>query len=327
MGVQDFEPASCVIGIDVGGTKCAGGAIVLPAGSLLCRRLQPTLPDRGGEAVLADVIALAEALGAEARLLGKSPLAIGVGVAELVDPEGRIQSEATIPWKGQSISARIQAATRLPTRLDADVRAAARAEAWLGSGRGLCSFLYVTVGTGISASLVINGVPYLGARGLTGTFASSQELIPGDDGGLQTGPPLEQFSAGPALARRFSALRPGFSGTAPDVVALAESGDTEARSIVATAGQAVGGAIAQLVNVLDPEAVVLGGGLGLVEGLFRQSIGQALREHLYSEQHRDIPLFSARLKADAGWIGAALCAPHRPETTGEERHASTSRFP
>ena len=77
----------------------------------------------------------------------------------------------------------------------------------LGAGRGLTSFLYVTVGTGVSASLVIDGVPYVGARGLTGTLASSRGLIPGDDGSLLTWPPLEQYAAGPAIAGSASSYR------------------------------------------------------------------------------------------------------------------------
>jgi glucokinase len=91
-------------------------------------------------------------------------------------------------------------------------------------------------------------------------------------------------------------------------VALAESGDAEARHIVDTAGAALGAAIARLVNVLDPHAVVIGGGLGLVEGLYRRALADALRGHLWSELHRRLPLRTAELRNDAGLVGAALAA-------------------
>jgi glucokinase len=87
---------------------------------------------------------------------------------------------------------------------------------------------------------------------------------------------------------------------------MADAGDAAARSIVASAGEALGAAVAQLVNMLDPEAIVIGGGLGMVGGVYRASIDAALREYVWSEMHRGIPLLSAQLGADAGFIGAAV---------------------
>jgi glucokinase len=195
--------------------------------------------------------------------------------------------------------------------LDADVRAAARGEAHFGAGRDFYTFLYVTVGTGISACLVLNKTPYAGARGLTGTFASSNCLIPGTDGELHFGSPLEQFAAGPALAARFAELRSDFRGAAPDVLRLAEEGDPIARTVVSSSGKALGAAVAQFVNILDPDAIVIGGGLGLAEGLYRKLLNGSLRDYMWSEYHRDIKLLSAKLGNDAGMIGAALATTHR----------------
>jgi glucokinase len=258
--------------------------------------------------VLADVIEMASGLQREAAELGVEPVAVGLGVAELVGVEGVVLSDATIRWRNFEVGEALQAATKLPVRLDADVRAAARGEAHLGAGRTFDSFLYVTVGTGISASLVIDQTPYAGARGLTGTFASSRGLIPSDCGRLAAGPPLEQFAAGPALALRFGAARAGFTGTAFDVVALAEAGDAAAIETLESAGRALGAAIGQVVNGLDPEAVVIGGGLGMVGGRYRASLETSMREHIWSDLHRDLPLLSAELGNDAGFIGAAFGA-------------------
>jgi glucokinase len=297
-----------MIGIDVGGTKCAGGLVLFPEGRVLARRLQPTRPERGGEAVLADVVDTARSLQREAVERNITPTAIGLGVAELVGVDGRVLSGATIHWQGLAVDEALRSATGLPVRVEADVRAAARGEANLGAGRAFQSFLFVTVGTGISGSLVLDRRPYLGARGLTGTFASSHGLIPGEDGRLASGPPLERFAAGPAIAKRFAAACPGFAGTALDVIAMADCGDATAREIVITAGQSLGAAIGQLVNMLDTEAVVIGGGLGLVEGLYRESLEAAMRSHIWSDLHRDLPLLSAELGNDAGFIGAAFAA-------------------
>jgi glucokinase len=301
----------CAIGIDVGGTKCAAGVVSLDDGRVVSRGQQPTRPERGGEAVLSDVLELIQSLRADAQRSGAQPASIGIGLCELVGADGKILSEATIRWMGIPILARTQVETQLPVFLDADVRVAARAEAHFGAGRDLRCFLYVTVGTGISSCLVLNRMPFAGARGLTGTFASGNGLIAGNDGKLLSGPPLEQFASGPALAARFAASSPGFAGGAPDVLALAETGDRLAQPIVATAGQALGAAVAHLVNVLDPEAVVIGGGLGLAEGLYHESLEQVMRKHVWSKLHSDVPLLPAKLGNDAGIIGAAMATVYR----------------
>lgn len=297
-----------VIGIDVGGTKCAAGLVRLPDGNVAARRLQPTNAERGGAAVLANVIELARSLQQEAAQLRMTPTAVGVGVAELVGIDGRVLSDATIKWLNVSVAEELRSVTGLPTSVEADVRAAARCEAWLGAGRPFRSFLFVTVGTGISASLVIERVPYAGARGLTGTFASSRGLIPAEDGRLATGPPLEQFAAGPAIAARFAALRSDFRGSARDVLSSAIAGDKAALDIATSAGTALGAAIGQLVNTLDPEAVIIGGGLGLAPGPYRVAVDAGMRDHIWSDLHRDVPLLPAEGGVDAGFIGAALAA-------------------
>jgi glucokinase len=306
--VDQSSQAKSAIGIDVGGTKCAAGIVVFPEGRVVARRLQPTLPQRGGLAVLTDVVDLVKSLQQEAIRLGVQPAGIGVGLAELVSDRGIVLSEATIAWKDISSSETIRAETRLPVTLDADVRAAARGEARFGSGREFGSFLYITIGTGISASFVQDGQPYMGARGLTGTFASSPGLISCDDGTLVAGPPLEAFAAGPALASRFAAVCGDFAGSAQDVVKLADEQNLVAESIVDSAAQAVGAAIGNLVNMLDPEAVVVGGGLGSAEGTYRTSMVAAMRVHIWSDCHRGLPVLSAKLGNDAGFIGAALAA-------------------
>jgi glucokinase len=305
---RDSSRENWAIGIDVGGTKIAAALVHLPEGTILARRLQLTAPTRGGGAVLDDVIELSLSLIDEAKTVATGPNSIGIGVCELVSPNDEILSEATIHWKGQPIVQRVRDKTQLPVCVDADVRVAARGEANLGAGRGLSSFLYVTVGTGISSCFVLNGAPYAGPRGLTGTFASSAGLIPTLDGRLVCGQPLEQFAAGPAIAARFAALQRDFSGSAADVLDLAEQGNLLARTIVETAGQALGAAVAHLVNVLDPQGIVLGGGLGLATGLYRESVEQAFKQHVWAVPHRGIPIFSAHLQTDAGVIGAALGA-------------------
>jgi glucokinase len=309
--MADQPQPQYAIGVDIGGTKCAAGLVRLDEGRVIARRELATHPERGGMAVLKDVIALIQSLQQDAKQLCVQPYSIGIGICELVSRDGRILSEATIRWQDDKLMHEKLSALSLPLKIDADVRAGARGEALYGAGRDCHSFVYVTVGTGISACLVFDSKPYAGARGLTGTFASSNGLIPGTDGRLHMGPPLESFASGPALAARYAEEHPDFQGAATEVLRLAASEDSVAKNIVASAGTALGAAIASLVNILDPETVVIGGGLGLAAGLYRESIEVALRRHVWSELHRDLKIMSAQLGSDAGIVGAAaLGNPH-----------------
>ena len=187
-----------------------------------------------------------------------------LGVAELVSVDGRVLSEATIQWKNASISEATSGRDGLARTFGCRRSCRRPRRSALRRGREFDTFLYVTVGTGISASFVLNGTPTPVPAGLPGTFASSHGLIPGDDGHLVSGPPLEQFAAGPALAARFAAARPGFSGDTRRRHRIGRGRRLAAheRSSIRRA-RAVGAAIAQMVNMLDPEAVVIGGGLGI----------------------------------------------------------------
>jgi glucokinase len=298
--MADQPQPQYAIGVDIGGTKCAAGLVRLDEGRVIARCEQATRPERGGMAVLNDVIALTKSLQEEARALAVVPTSVGIGICELVSRDGRVLSAATVRWQDPFIRESL-AAMSLPVQIDAD----ARAEALYGAGRDSHSFVYVAVGTGISACLVFDSEPYAGARGLTGTFASSNGLIPGSDGELHAGPPLESFASGPALAARFAVARSDFQGAATEVLRFAASGDSHAKNIVASAGTALGAAIANLVNILDPETVVIGGGLGLAAGLYRESIEVALRRYVWSELHRDLKIMSAQLGNDAAIVGAA----------------------
>lgn len=291
-----------VIGVDIGGTKVAAGLVAFPEGSVRGRREIPTLPQRGGSAVLADVEALIVSLANESEATGRRVSGIGVGVCEIVDCAGQIVSSNCIDWPGDLAQRRLSRIA--PSLIEADVRAAARAEALFGAGKNSRVFLYVSIGTGISSCLVIEGQPFRGARGATGTMASGPH--PCLDAGTrpELSLPLEQVASGPALVARFRAAG-GVAESAQQVLALAEAGDRTAVHVVQSAAELLGGSIGWLVNVLDPEQVVLGGGLGLSEGLFRKSLVDGVRRHIWWPGHRELSITSAATTSNAGILGAA----------------------
>lgn len=259
---------ACAMGIDVGATKIAAGLVSFPEAKILASEVRPTLARRGASAVLDDVYELAGAL----KLKG-SVLAVGLGICELVDREGNIVSDNCVAWTSDDLRKRFSDIA--PLIVEADVRAAAYGEAHFGAGKSFKHFLYVAVGTGISSCLVIHGKPYLGARGLTGTFASSP--MPG----LKHS--LEQLASGAAL------------------------GPTPEPAVLASAAEALGAGIGLLVNTLDPEAVIVGGGLGLSGGTYWERLVSSTRRHIWSPVHRELPVLPA-VHPQAAVIGAAALA-------------------
>jgi len=302
----------CAIGLDAGGTKIAAG-LVTPEGKAITRRVILTLPQRGGEAVLADALALAASLRDEAKAAGRSVVAAGIGVCELVDLDGNIASAATIPWRGLPVRKRFSEIA--PAVVDADSRAAAFCEAKFGAGRNHRIFLYLTVGTGIGSSLVLEGVPYAGAHGATGTLASSPLTTHCTECDAVLRPVLEEIASGPALVTRYRKRGSRNAESAEQVLAAAAEGDHHAIQVVETAGEALGATVGLMVNMLDPEAIIVGGGLGLAGGLYWQRFVASTRQHVWSDTHRDLPIITAACGANAGFVGAAALALQKLKTS------------
>jgi glucokinase len=300
---------SCAIGLDVGGTKIAGGLVALPSGKLLVKRTIPTQPQRGGPAVLMDALRLAGQLLEEAGTAGRAVAGIGVSVCELVDLESNVTSHHTVAWAGLPVQAEF---SRLaPAVVEADVRAHALAEATWGAGQGQRQFVFITIGTGISSCLVLDGRPYAGARGNALVLASSPLTAPCPVCGNTRWPTLEELASGPALVARYNALTKRQAVRAEEVIAAAETGETDACEIVCSGGRALGASLGWLVNILDPEVIIVGGGLGSARGLYWASLVESTREHIWADASRDLPVIQASLGPDAALAGAALAIARR----------------
>jgi glucokinase len=294
------------IGLDIGGTKIASGIVLWPSGGILQRTVIPTLPARGGEAVLNDTLDLARQLHDWARRERIEVAGIGAGVAELVDCDGHINSSCTIAWSGRPVQEKLSEIA--PAHVESDVRAAAVGEAIFGAGRGHPLFAYVTVGTGISYCLMQNAQPLKGARGNAITMASSPLSTVCTHCGTHLHPVLEEIASGPAIAKRFAQItgrQP--AGTCEEVFRIASSGDKDAIEILTSAGAALGVSVAFLVNVLDPGMILVGGGLGTAGGFYWEAFERSCREHIFADNSRGLPILTAGLGVDAGWMGAAAC--------------------
>jgi glucokinase len=290
--------------LDIGGTKIAGGVVLWPSGEILSRIIIPTNSTRGGEAVLNDTLDLARQLHDWAATQQIEVSGIGAGVAELVDCKGNVTSSCTIDWSEVPVQKKLSEIA--PAQVESDVRTAALAEAIFGAGRGHELFTYVTVGTGISYCLVQNGRPFKGSRGNAILLASSPLSTVCTHCGAKLRPVLEEFASGPAIRKRFTQTASGRSAkTCEEVVSAASTGDKDAIEILTSAGDALGVGMAFLVNLLDPEIMVVGGGLGIAGGLYWDSFDRSCREHIFADESRGLPIIPAKLGTDAGLVGAA----------------------
>ena len=171
------------------------------------------------------------------------------------------------------------------------------------------SFAYVTVGTGISSTLVIDGQPFAGARGNALVLASGRLTVTCPNCNESVDEILEKVAAGPALVSRYVSATSHVAASAEDVFRAVKSGDKDARFIVESAGDALGNSVGFLINVVDPEAIIVGGGLGLAGGpYYWERFVSATRDHIWSESARDIPIPRTVLGVDSAMIGAATTA-------------------
>jgi glucokinase len=302
----DAEPvADYAIGIDVGGTKIAAGLVEFPQATVAGRLEVPTLPRRGARAVLDDVHELARRLVGMVPP-GRKPVGVGIGVPELVDPSGRITSGVTIDWRDVPVEEGL--ADCGPVALESDVRAAALAEACWGAGRGFDWFAFVIIGTGISSALVLERRVLTGARGNALVLGSGRYAIECPKCGSEFEHHLEGVASGSALAERYRSATRSEACAGREVLAAAARGDPIAGPIVRSATQELGGGVAWLVNVTDPEAVVFGGGLALAGSAYWELLERAIRRQIWAPSTRGLPLLPASLGQDAGLVGAAAVA-------------------
>ncbi|MDN5748987.1 MAG: ROK family protein [Pseudonocardia sp.] len=305
------------IGLDIGGTKIAGG-VVDASGAVLCEIVEPTPEDSDGPAVTAVLLDVVERLRAE----HDSVAAIGVGAAGIVEwPAGRIVWAPNNAYRDWAVREQLEAATGLPAVIDNDANVAALAEARLGVQR--CrDLVLVTVGTGIGGGLVLGGRIY---RGPTGRGAELGHIILNPDGpvcGCGNHGCFEAYASGSALTRmgreaaaddphgliaRLGAEQGEVTGQT--VTAAAQQGDAVAEALFGRLGRWLGVGIASLANIFELQAVAVGGGLVDTGDLLLEPARIAAREFAYAPHARaGIPIVAATHRNDAGMIGAALLA-------------------
>lgn len=287
------------IGVDVGGTKIAAAAVDISTGSILMHDKIPTRRQDGGARVLERLIGMIKSLLDRLQKIDIQILGIGIGIPELVNNEGVIKSNWNFNWDKRNITERL--AEFGVVILESDARTAALAEHHFGHGKNYPSFVFVTIGSGLSFAFSKDGQIHRGANGYAIHFGSSDILAVCSACGEQSAFNLEAFASGRGLAETFR----NRTDEVTDARSLVNDDcGGAAKLLVDQATSALSSYLGQLVNIFDPHAVIIGGGLGTAPKLFA-ILEQKIRPHIWARDCSSLPILKSAIPKYGGAIGAA----------------------
>jgi glucokinase len=294
-----------VIALDVGGTgmKCA---LVDPDGAVQHTERHATGAERGGDAVVAAILDVADGLAATARAKSYQPRAVGIVVPGVIDEDAGIAVwAANIGFRDVPLKHLVQERLGLPAAIGHDVRAGGLAEARLGAGQGHRHVFFVAIGTGIAAASIVDGRAFTGAHGAAGEIGHIVVRPNGPVCGCGQRGCLEAVASASAVGRRYLE-RTGERATAEDVATRAAAGDPVAGALWRETIDALADGLLTGIALFDPAIVVLGGGLAEAGEALLQPLREAL--HTRVTFHREPELRRAALGDEAACIGAGLLA-------------------
>jgi glucokinase len=289
-----------VAGVDLGGTHVSAALAGLD-GNIVGRATEPVDRHAGPDAILAQIAELVRRLAAaQSRALRR--LAIGCPGIIAMD-KGTVLGAANLDgWRRVPVRDRLEAALRIPVRVENDVNLGALGEGWRGAAQGMRDYVFLALGTGIGGGVVVNGQLVRGAHGFGGEVAylvSEPELIGGD---YQDRGNLEAWIGAVALEHR--AAETGIAGGPEALFQAARLGQPAAAALVEDLVQRLAAAVMNIAAVVDPEAVIIGGGLSL-QG---ESLLAPLQRTIASMGGPPVTIIPATLGQDAQLYGAVSAA-------------------
>lgn len=293
-------PNKRAIGIDVGGAKIAAGVVDREGG--VQGRVEHKTPVGSEEELLARLDETVEGL------LSDDVAAIGFGLPSRIDQRaGRVVGSVHVPLQDVDIRARMRERFSLPVGIDNDANAAAIAEWKVGAGRGARDMVMLTLGTGIGGGLILDGKPYRGAHGGGAELGHMVLQYGGEPCGEGCGGHghFETLASGSAADRVARELL-GAGATAVQLVERARAGEEGPAAALAEIGRKLGAGIGSLVNIFEPELVILGGGFAAAGELLLGPAREVARREALEPGRDLVRIALAELGPEAGVVGAAL---------------------
>lgn len=304
-----------IAGVDLGGTKILAG-LFDDQGRLLGERMVPTCPEQGLRAVLDRMTGVIAELRQQ-HAPGHELLGVVVGAPGPLNSEtGLVYQAPNLNWKDIPLREMLQENLQVPVWVDNDANLAALGEYTYGYPLKYEVLLYLTVSTGIGGGIIMDGEIYRGVDGGAGEFGHMTIIPDGPACGCGNHGCLEALASGTAVARaareevsqgRLLAVREAVKGSIEEndarlVARLAASGDTEASRIMEEAIGYLGIGVANLVNLFNPRAIVIGGGLSNYRGLLDR-VEKVVQERSYSSLSRNLKILPAKLGNRSGLMG------------------------
>ena len=309
-----------VLAVDLGGTKIIA-AVVLPDGKIVSRNYCLTMADKCPEIVIDRILSAVNGVIAQAKLKTSDLMGVGIAAAGILDVrKGIITTSPNLPdWHDVPLRSILADKLDIVTYLINDASAAALGEHRFGSGRGFDNMIYLTVSTGIGGGIIVDGELYFGADGCAGELGHMTIEVDGPRCNCGNLGCLEALASGWAVVReartrinrgKKSSIVAIAGGklenvTAENIAAAARQGDRLACDIVTEAANHLGVGLANLVNIFNPELIVIGGGLSKMGDMLLKPARKVLKERAFQLPADTVRIVRARLGSNAGVIGAA----------------------
>lgn len=293
-----------IAAVDLGGSL-ARTAVASEDGDLLARRAEPVDPKAPPEKVVQDILESLESLLAEVGGRGP-PLALGIGLPGLVIPqEGKVIAPVNLPaWQpAVAVADLVRRRWPVPVAVENDANMAALGEGWRGAARGMKTFVFVALGTGVGGGVIVDGRLQRGARGFGGEVCYSCLGREHLDVDYSPAGCLERLAGGPAIARRGSEAL-GRPLSSEQVFDLARQGDAAAQRVVRETAEYLAIAFTNMAALLDPEAIVVGGGIARQGELLLAPVRELVHRHVPTK----VPILASTLGEDAQLYGAVRSA-------------------
>ncbi|HWR98677.1 MAG TPA: ROK family protein, partial [Candidatus Methanoperedens sp.] len=294
------------IGMDLGGTNLRVAAIGREGGVAALHR-EETGAREGPEPVIERIVAAVRGVAARLETEGGSVRGVMLGAPGIISSAaGTVVSSPNLPgWRDVPLRDRVAAALGLPVRLENDANAAAYGEYWRGAGQGCASMVLLTLGTGVGGGLVLGGALWRGADGMAGEIGHLTVDPAGRTCRCGNVGCLETYASATGIVDRYRELAGIEEAVSAEVVHVrALEGDANARQAYREAGRALGLAFATLVNLLNPERIVIGGGVLPAWDLFMPHAEQELRRRAFAAPVARVRFARAALGDLAGVTGA-----------------------
>lgn len=309
---------SYAIGVDVGGTRIAVG-LVERKGRI--SKDAKVLTPRGGPFAIID--AIIDLIGQVSSGVHPSEIAgVGIGLPAQIDfTRQSVEFCTNLPLAGVDVRALVMSRVRQQVTIDNDGNLAALGESRYGAAKGTRDFMMITLGTGVGGGLFVNGEPYRGSRGLAGEVGHMVIDLDGPPCPCGGNGHIESYLGRAAIAVKGREAAATYAGraileqargdidtvTAEDVIKAATAGDEIATRILMDAGVILGRALVGFVNLLNPQLVVVGGGVGEAAPFMVERAAEVVAEEALAGR-RDVKFVQAELGNDAGILGAAALA-------------------